>query len=368
MLKTCVEQRSRQLVALTVAVFCVGCAGATDEPAAPTVDRSQPVAVGSSGKADSLNDRECSYERDGEDNQAYCLTLARDACDADPECYFQHSIPLYGGSFCSAMDASDCEEAGGCDPAVACLPTTGVPTPEPAPEPELVCEFERGSDAHDEYCGAYAEQAECEADPGCYFQHSTPLYGGSFCAAVDEGRLTVQNVACGEVDFSTPPPQRYGDIVITEIMRNPEARRDSAGEWFEVFNNSQVAWNLSGCVLHDDGTNHHVIGDLEIAPESIATLAISSDPGFEPDYVYSNFTLANGEDEIYITCDGVRIADVAYDTSWGFVPGRSLQLHQDLWSEDENDDPSAWCVSSMTYDGGDYGRPGGGTEVGYTCD
>ena len=43
------------------------------------------------------------------------------------------------------------------------------------------------------------------------------------------------------------------DVIITEIMANPEASFDTGGEWFEVYNNSGFDINLLGVTLQDDG-------------------------------------------------------------------------------------------------------------------
>ena len=232
-----------------------------------------------------------------------------------------------------------------------------APLEEPTPvASDAMCEFPRGSQEHIDYCSAL-DRADCDADPACYFQNSIPLYGGSFCAIQNTGPATVLNSACYDGPLPTPPPQAFGQIVITEIMRDPETLSETNGEWFEIFNPTEVPWNLSGCVLSDDGTDRHVIGDLLIGAESLAVLASSADPGFAPDYVYRSFRLSNsGSDEINITCDGVEIARVVYDASWSWTAGHSLELLSDLFFEDENDTPDAWCTSVASYNG-DFGTP-----------
>ncbi|MBT8492720.1 MAG: lamin tail domain-containing protein [Deltaproteobacteria bacterium] len=341
-----------QAVPLALVLLGLGCALPSTEPTAAAEQSSE-------GKSDSLDTGTCLVERDGPEHQDYCLDLSPDDCNTDPECYFQHSIPLYGGSFCAALDSGDCEELGGCDPDLAQLSSCAAddPEPEPAPEP-VICQFPRGSDQHIDYCLALPAQGVCDADPACYFQHSIPLYGGSFCAPQDEhGPAMVENAACNDSPQGSPRPQEFGDLIITEIMRDPQVQSEIAGEWFEVFNPTAIEWNLSGCELMDEGSDHHVIGELRIAPESLAVLARSADPGFGPDYVYGGFQLSNGDsDEVVIACNGVEIASVAYDSSWDWSPGRSLELSSDVFAEDLNDQPEVWCSSNASYNG-DFGTP-----------
>ena len=97
-----------------------------------------------------------------------------------------------------------------------------------------------------------------------------------------------------------------GTIFVTEMMPNPSAVRDSAGEWFEVFNSrSDVAVDINGWTVRDAGSNVHVIdngGPLVISPQSFVVLGNNADTttngGVAVDYVYSSFTLANSADEI----------------------------------------------------------------------
>jgi hypothetical protein len=46
-----------------------------------------------------------------------------------------------------------------------------------------------------------------------------------------------------------------GDVLITELMVNPQAVDDSLGEWVEISNTSGEDLNLSGCKLRDEGRN-----------------------------------------------------------------------------------------------------------------
>ncbi|MEZ5196045.1 MAG: lamin tail domain-containing protein [Bacteroidales bacterium] len=49
------------------------------------------------------------------------------------------------------------------------------------------------------------------------------------------------------------------DIIITEVMQNPDSVGDTSGEWFEVYNNTGIAVDMTGWVMKDLGTNSHTI-------------------------------------------------------------------------------------------------------------
>ncbi len=116
-----------------------------------------------------------------------------------------------------------------------------------------------------------------------------------------------------------------GNIIITEIMANPNILDDSEGEWFEIFNTSGETFNLKGCIFNDAGTDSFTISaDFEISPAYFATLARSAEPGFTADYIFQNFSLTNSVDEITLTSlNGVVIDTVSYT---GSTEGVSTKL------------------------------------------
>ena len=116
------------------------------------------------------------------------------------------------------------------------------------------------------------------------------------------------------------------DLLISEIMANPSALPDARGEWFELYNPTDQEINLRDTWIGDDGRDSHKIEtDLLILPGEYLTLARSVDPGFSPDYVYDNFTLGNGADEIVFS-DGLMEL-LRLDYSADFVEaGRSSEL------------------------------------------
>ncbi len=170
---------------------------------------------------------------------------------------------------------------------------------------------------------------------------------------VNDGRVNSPSdlVVISASTSALPAPATEGDIIITEIMANPDALGDSVAEWFEIYNPTNTMWELKNCILSDLGTNTHTIGStLKIGPGEYRTLARSQAPGFTPSYVYSGFELGNGDDEIIISCNGAEIAQVAFNGSFSSgVAGKSAQLSTSAYDEVANDTGSNWCEGTMVY-------------------
>ncbi len=158
-----------------------------------------------------------------------------------------------------------------------------------------------------------------------------------------------------------------GDIVITEIMQNPDAVYDSDGEWFEIYNNSDHDIDLNGWIIRDLDTDSHTItSSVIIEPGQYLVLGRNADKatngGVDVAYQYSNFNLANGADEIQILLpDGqTEIDRVQYDggINWPAPTGASMYFKGT--PDEDNNDGSQWAVSELPWDGsaGDFGTPG----------
>lgn len=145
-----------------------------------------------------------------------------------------------------------------------------------------------------------------------------------------------------------------GEVVITEIMANPDAVSDADGEWVELFSVANADVRLDGCVLRDEGSDRYTFDDVTLVPGQVFTVARSDSPGFTPDLVASGLVLANGTDELLLECRGQIIDLVRWTSS---VAGRSRSLSGDAYSAEANDASAAWCVGIETY-GADYGTPG----------
>jgi len=157
-----------------------------------------------------------------------------------------------------------------------------------------------------------------------------------------------------------------GDVVINEIMQNPSAVADSAGEWFELFNHTDSDININGWTIEDNDIDSHVInngGPLIIPAGGFLVLGNNDDSatngGVTVAYQYpSNFYLSNSADELVLR-DGslTEIDRVEYDGGLAFPDptGASMALiDPDL----DNNVGANWCESSTPFGDGDLGTPG----------
>ena len=156
-----------------------------------------------------------------------------------------------------------------------------------------------------------------------------------------------------------------GDLLITEIMRNPDAVSDSLGEWFEVYNPTGIDIQMcSDWAFEDDDGDLVEVESLVLIPaDGYAVFIRSSNSGMNggilSDYGYGgNLSLANGEDELVMLFEGIEIDRVDYDGSFPAVAGASMALDPDEYSTSANDNGANWCSGVSLYGVGDFGTPG----------
>ncbi|MEZ4268457.1 MAG: lamin tail domain-containing protein [Myxococcota bacterium] len=166
---------------------------------------------------------------------------------------------------------------------------------------------------------------------------------------------------------SVLPMAGVGQLVITEIMQNPEAAGDPEGEWFEVTSLVSFAVDLEGCLVRSKSDSDEVIksgGPLVLPANGRIVLGFSDDPldngGVDVAHAYGSIALGNGADSIAIVCGGVVLDVVAWDggTKFPDPSGASMQLDPAAFEAKANDAGAAWCVSTATYGDGDKGTPG----------
>jgi hypothetical protein len=153
-------------------------------------------------------------------------------------------------------------------------------------------------------------------------------------------------------------PSTAGDLVITELMSNPEAVRDDAGEWFELHNPAAAqVFELAGCAIDDGGAAPRMLaGPLRVDPGAFVAVARSEEVGFVPDWTMT-FSLGNAADVLALICDGVVIDRVAYGAGFPLTPGASMALDPAALDAHANDGPEPWCVALLGY-GAERGSPG----------
>lgn len=161
-----------------------------------------------------------------------------------------------------------------------------------------------------------------------------------------------------------------GDLVITEIMFDPDKAPDATGEWFEVLNVSNKTFDLKDLVVIGGTTSEKfTVGkSLACAPGQILVFANSADTkvngGITADYVYPTaFTLSNSNpDTIDLQWKGSSVDKVAGFTWGGAWPakasGSSLNLSASKTTATANDAAASWCVAATPWATGDNGSPG----------
>ncbi|MCK4891208.1 MAG: lamin tail domain-containing protein, partial [Candidatus Pacebacteria bacterium] len=188
--------------------------------------------------------------------------------------------------------------------------------------------------------------------------------GGDYQTELASGTVTIdlnsgEDIVCTFVNSKDVNPD---DVVINEIMQNPDVVSDDNGEWFELYNTTANPVHLDGCIVRDDGANAFTITSLSVPIGGYAVLSnnddFASNGGVSVNYKYpGNFILGNDADEIIIECGGIIIDEVWYDGGPNFPnpTGASMILNNPA---NDNNNGDNWCESTSVYGSGDLGTPG----------
>ncbi len=161
-----------------------------------------------------------------------------------------------------------------------------------------------------------------------------------------------------------------GDIVITEVMRNPSAVSDSNGEYFEVYNASAGTIDMQGWVIKDDASpteTHTIASSVSIASGGYAVFVINgnmaTNGGITASYSYNgDISLGNsGTDGIIIECASTVIDQVIWDGTFpSATAGVSMELTTSVLARNntDNDIGTNWGAAVTAYGDGDLGTPG----------
>jgi len=185
----------------------------------------------------------------------------------------------------------------------------------------------------------------------------------------------IDNDCDGQTDEGFPVP---GTIIITELMVNPDCVVDALGEWLELYNTTDQAWDVNGWALKDSGTDNVTLGTgapLVIQSHGYLVVGRNGDVATNGhvtlSFVYppNNFTLGNsidGDEVILVGPGNVEVDKVAYSTALGFPDqnagkGRTMSLKATAFSHVQNDTGSNWFQSNSPIPGGcgDKGTPAG---------
>ena len=156
-----------------------------------------------------------------------------------------------------------------------------------------------------------------------------------------------------------------GDVIVNEVMQDPDAVGDSQGEWFELYNTTSAGIDINGWVIRDDAANLHTIdngGPLVLPAKGYLVLGNNADMatngGYQCDYEFSSFTLSNSDDEVVLEQDGLEIARINYDGGpiWPDPTGASMGW---VGPPGDYNDGTRWVIEGVAnYGAGDWGTPG----------
>ncbi|MEY2401962.1 MAG: hypothetical protein QOJ08_2073, partial [Ilumatobacteraceae bacterium] len=154
---------------------------------------------------------------------------------------------------------------------------------------------------------------------------------------------------------------RGPNVIINELMVNPQRVYDSRGEWIELYNAGDQATNLLGWTLTDDVRDRYVLPSIDIAPGQYLLLARQADSvsngGAAPQFVYGNRIVLDEKNDRLILRDAASTEKDRVDWTAGFtVPeGASMSLAD---PDADNDKGANWCAAVSVMRRGDLGSPG----------
>ena len=279
-----------------------------------------------------------------------------------PSAYdFAYRFSVDGGrnwTYCDSgadgsLDGYQIENAGQLDaqpPSAPCEPNPCVQPPRGICEDNVAVEFQpNGTCAADAIglaeCTYEATRTDCSAT-------------NEFCAF-------------GRCYATQPTPPINGDVIISEIMYNPDDPRDEemldtprlfegSAEWIELYNTTLRPITLHECEITDydagrpEAENPSLLEEIVIPPNGYAVLTRSLDPsrngGIQSDGRFT-FNLTNSGDTVILRCSNSEIDRVTYSTEGGFpqTSAASLSLDTNALTSADNDLGAAWCAAQDVY-------------------
>ncbi|MCR8666906.1 T9SS type A sorting domain-containing protein [Aestuariibaculum sp. M13] len=156
-----------------------------------------------------------------------------------------------------------------------------------------------------------------------------------------------------------------GDIIFTEVMPNPNAVIDPAGEYFELYNTTSSAIDIQGWIIKDDASSsetHTISSSLVVPANGYIIIGNGATPngGITMDYTYGNdISLGNSStDGLILECSTTVIDELIWDGSFPFSAGIAMELSTTAMNSTDNDSNSNWGLATSTFGSGDLGTPG----------
>lgn len=160
-------------------------------------------------------------------------------------------------------------------------------------------------------------------------------------------------------------PVGPGDLVINEIMANPDLASDTYAEWLELYNATDHAIDLQGLIFrheaNDPAAVHLIDASVVVAAHGMVVIGkdddVTRNGGVSVAYVYPpDIGFTNTGDYLAIErADGTIVdhvfwaADAPLGAAWSLDPAYLLAS--------SNDDPSHFCPATAFLPMGDRGTP-----------
>ncbi len=184
-------------------------------------------------------------------------------------------------------------------------------------------------------------------------------------AASTTYRLTATNPAGTATAQATITVVSGGDVIVSEILRDPIGLPDGQGEWIELYNTSAQAIDLTGWLLSDEVGDNHTIRPgvpLTIPAGGFVVLGPNADfatnGGVAIDYQVAGFYLGNQADEVALLFGGIVMDRVVYDATWPSSEGHAMSLSAGAFNATDNNLVTNWCASALAYGAlGNFGTP-----------
>ncbi|PID91071.1 MAG: hypothetical protein CSA96_10280 [Bacteroidetes bacterium] len=160
----------------------------------------------------------------------------------------------------------------------------------------------------------------------------------------------------------------YGELIITEIMANPDALPDSEGEWFEIYNTSERTIELQNLIIGRNDNDRHLVAEALQLPagehfvfnRSAEATAVSNCYNYA-----SALQLPNSGANLSLfnagTTENPGALIFALDYGADGFPsgtGASIALDPDHYNPVSALAGANWCTAISAYNTGDLGTPG----------
>jgi len=149
-----------------------------------------------------------------------------------------------------------------------------------------------------------------------------------------------------------------GNLLLTEVMADPDKISDTYGEWIEIYNNATFPININGLIVKVGTKSYSVTVNHEMQAGEYVFLCKDAQGGAGALVYYgSALSLVNTSGSVQLlSSDGVtEIASMTYTTT---TTGASLSLDPTKMTYTLAKDPSSWCTATQAYSTGDKGTPG----------